>query len=108
MSQQQKHEVKRFSDFADLSEKPVLDGDKVPMQSILNKEIKVIAFRVRHTKFSDSKNDQCLTIQFENESGERRVVFTGSTVLIDQIERYKDQLPFYATVVKTGKFFSFS
>lgn len=105
---QKQLEPKRFSDFADLTERPVLDGDKVSMQSILNKEVKVIGFRVKSTKFSDSKNDQCLTIQFENDAGERKVVFTGSAVLIDQIERYKEHLPFFATVVKTGKFFSFS
>ncbi|MDX9690528.1 MAG: hypothetical protein RBT70_08750 [Alphaproteobacteria bacterium] len=110
MSKQQKQqrEAKRFSEFADLSERPVMDCDKVSMQSVLNKEIKVINYRVKNTKFSYSKNDQCLTIQFETEEGERKVIFTGSAVLIDQIERYKEHLPFYATIVKTGKFFSFS
>lgn len=101
-------EIKRFADFADTKSHPIMDGEKVALQKILNKEIKVTAYKIKDTKFDDAKNNKCLMVQFEDSTNERKVFFTGSAVLIDQIERYKDHIPFLATIVKTGKFFSFS
>ena len=33
---------------------------------------------------------------------------TSSTILIDQLERYQDQLPWKATIVRTGRGYSFA
>ena len=36
------------------------------------------------------------------------IVFTGSGVLIDQIEKYKDNLPFYVTIKKIDRYYTFT
>lgn len=40
--------------------------------------------------------------------GELRVIFTNSTVLKEQLQRYKEHLPFCTTIIKNNKYFSFS
>lgn len=37
-----------------------------------------------------------------------RVIFTNSTVLKEQLQRYKEHLPFCTTIIKNNKYFSFS
>jgi len=97
---------KRFGDFAD--EPPLLDGDKVKIDQLLNREILVIGYRITESKYENAKNSKkCLTIQFEVD-GERHIAFTGSSVLHDQIVKYKDELPFLATIKKVDKYFTFS
>lgn len=39
---------------------------------------------------------------------ERKVLFTNSSVLKDQLEKYKDNLPFITTIIQPKKYFSFS
>ena len=92
----------RFGEFA--GEEGPLDGKKERLSDILDKEILVLAFRIGKSKF---KEKNYVTIQFEN-SGSRCVVFTGSEVLMEQLVRHKGQLPFYATIVKRGNYFSLS
>ena len=41
-------------------------------------------------------------------NGEKKVVFTNSTVLKDQLERYKEHLPFITTIIKPKKYYTFS
>ncbi len=94
-------EIPRFSEFND--EKP-MDGPKVALSSILNREIIVTDFRAGNSKFNDRS---CLTIAFELD-GEKHVTFTGSDVLRNQLSKHKDKLPFYATIVRRGRYFSLS
>ena len=96
---------KRFSDFA--SEEGALDGQKVKMESILNKEILILGYRVKDSKYEKKNSGICLTIQFEMD-GKKAIVFTGSTVLADQLNRYKDQIPFLGIVLKVDRYFTFS
>ena len=95
--------MKRFSDFAE--EAKPLDGEKVKIKDILDKEIAIIGYRVATSKFRGSNSSQCLTLPFELE-WERRVLFTGSGVLIEQIEKYGDQIPFLATIRKIDKYYT--
>jgi hypothetical protein len=37
---------------------------------------------------------------------ERFIIFTGSTVLQEQLEKYKDRLPFMATIRKIDRFYT--
>lgn len=97
---------KRFCDFAD--EPEILDGDKVSIERILNKEIEVIGYRIRQSKFTKNNSGQCLTLQFVNSDGERRVVFTGSDVLISQMKKYGNQVPFVAIIRRIDKFLTLS
>lgn len=93
---------KRFSDFAE--EATPLDGDKVKIESILNREILVIGFKVTHSKYKENSL-QCMTLQFDIDNS-RKVVFTGSSVMIEQVQRYKDQIPFYTTIKKIDRYYS--
>lgn len=97
--------VKRFSDFA--KEAGPLDGTKVKIEEILDKEILVIGCRIKESKYSKSNSSKCLTIQFVmNEK--RYIVFTGSAILVEQMEKYQDEIPFLVTIRKIDKYYTFS
>lgn len=96
---------KRFSDFA--REHVPLDGAKLKIDDIINKEITVIGYRVKDSKFTKDKATTCLTIQFLL-GDVRHVVFTGSSVLLDQCKSYENEIPFLATVKKIDKYFTFT
>ncbi len=98
-------EYKKFSEFAD--EPPLLDGAKINIVDILNKEILVIGYRLADSKYKKDNNSQCLTLQIELDE-KRYVVFSGSRVLINQIEKYKAEIPFLTTIKKIDKYFSFT
>ena len=92
----------RFSDFA-TEEKP-LDGKKMGVDAVLNKEILILDFRAgNRSQFKEG--GLYTTIQFEIDS-ERHVLFTGSEVITDQLQRYKDHLPFVATIRKINKYYT--
>ena len=96
----------RFSEFA-TNEGP-LEGKKVRVDEVLNIEILILAFRMKESKYKDSSAPACMTLPFDfpDKPGEKHVLFTGSTVLIDQLNRYQDKLPFYATIKKIDKYFT--
>ena len=98
-------EYKKFGDFA--NEPALLDGAKINIVDILNKEILVIGYRLSDSKYKKENRSQCLTLQIELE-GKRYVIFSGSTVLISQIEKYKTEIPFLATIKKIDKYYTFS
>lgn len=102
--------MKKFSDFADMSVSPIMDGKKVSLDEILGKEINVLKYRIKNTKYADAKNPQCLTVQFTfpETPDEHRVFFSGSNVLMRQLEDYKDKLPFSSVIKRVGKYFTFS
>lgn len=95
--------AKKFSDFAK-EEKP-LKGDKIKMVDILDKEIMVEGFRIMKSKFNVDK--QCLALQIEFEK-QQRVLFTGSGVLISQIQKYAHEIPFETVITKENKYFTFN
>ncbi|MDZ7831619.1 MAG: hypothetical protein U5L07_07690 [Desulfobacterales bacterium] len=95
---------KRFSEFAD--EPKILDGAKARIDDILNQEIEFIGSKIAESKFSKNKSGKCLTLQFiDPKTGERRVVFTGSDVLINQLEKYHEKLPFLATIKRVDRYY---
>jgi len=97
---------KRFTDFAD--EPKLLDGDKISIERILNKEIEIIDYKISPSKYTKNKSGKCLTLQFIGEDGQRHILFTGSDVLIGQMERYGDELPFIATIRKVDRYYTLS
>lgn len=94
--------MKKFSDFATGS--TTFIGDKVKIDDILGKEIVIKGFKVTDSKY---KNTQMLTLQIELNNVER-IIFTGSQVLIEQCEKYKDEMPFMTKIERIDKFFTFS
>lgn len=99
---------RRFSDFAE--EKGPLEGDKVKLDSILNYEILVVGYRIQNSKYKEKNNSgKYLIIQFCNpDDQERKVFFTGSDVLIEQMEKYGHKVPFLTTIKKVDKYYTFS
>lgn len=98
-------ETKRFSDFSD--ERGPLEGDKVKIESILNIEIKITAFEVRKSKFTRENHERVMTLQFiYNEK--THILFTGSEVLIKQLEKYQSELPFFARIIHRDRYYTLS
>ena len=94
--------MKKFSDFA--TEDSIMSGDKIKIGDITGKEVEVIDYRIGNSKFEGKK---LLTLQIKLD-GENRVIFTSSNVLIDQSQKYEEEMPFLATIKKiNNRFYSF-
>lgn len=91
--------TKRFSDFSKGSEN--LEGDKIPITDVFNKEIELLNVRFFPSKVAKGKT--CSQIQFMLD-GEKYVSFTTSEVLHNQLQEYKDELPFLTTLKRRGKY----
>ncbi len=98
-----KENCPKFSVFA--KDKLPMPGDKKFMNDILNKEILVTDYRVTNSKKRNGTD--CLQLQFVMD-GKVCVVFTGSTVLLDQIQAARESIPFSGTIVKIDKYYSLS
>lgn len=94
--------MKRFSDF---SKESILNGDKIKIDDILNKEIKIIGYSIKNSKYSKNKNGEYLTLQIESDN-KKHIIFTGSDVLIDQINKYSNEIPFLTIIRKINKYYS--
>jgi len=89
--------MKSFSDLG--IGKDLLSGKKIEIQQVLNREIAVKAFSIDKSKFPAEGNGLRLTIQIIIDEVER-VIFTGSTVLQDQIKQVTDgDFPFRTTII---------
>ncbi len=97
--------MKKFSDFA--TEEVLLIGDKVKIEDILGKEIIITGYRIRESKFNDRDHGKCITIQFTVD-GIQKILFTGSEVLMNQIEKYKEEIPFSTIIIKNQRYYTFS
>ena len=99
--------MRRFREFA--QEDRPLDGEKRRIDDILNQEIVVLDTRISESKYAKEGDDRkrMATIQFEMD-GATYVAFTGSGVLIRQIEKYREQIPFIATIRKIDRYYTFS
>ena len=96
-------EYPRFSDFAE--ETKLFEGDKKKIEDILNQEILIIDFKMKDSKHHN--NSQYITIQFKIDD-ETFITFNGSRVLAEQLEKYKDNIPFYTIIKKINKYYTFS
>ena len=87
----QENNKKQFSNFA----KPhqPLEGSKYSINDVLNREILILDYKIKDSKYH--KELPCLTLQFSmNDSEEKHIIFTSSIVLIEQIQTYKEELPY--------------
>jgi hypothetical protein len=95
--------------FKDFDIKPKINafvGDKIPVKKILNMEIKVLDYKIEPS--TQKQGTECLTLQIEK-SGERRIVFTGSKILKDQIICVpKDKFPFTTTIKGDNDYYEFT
>jgi hypothetical protein len=94
----------QFHSFADFSkDKLPMPGDKKHLNEVLNREILILDFRITDSK--KRQDGKCLQIQFLLDN-QVYVMFTGSAVLIDQINSARDKLPFRSTIVKIDRYYS--
>jgi len=97
--------MKKFSDFAE--ENTAIIGDKINISEVLDKEILITGYKISDSKFKKNEDDKLLTLQFTL-NGIEKMLFTGSKVLREQCEKYKDELPFETTIKRVNKFYTFS
>jgi hypothetical protein len=95
-----------FSDFDIKPEAKTFIGDKIPVKKIINIQIKVLDFKIEPSKIKEGT--ECLYLQIEK-GEEKRVVFTGSTILISQIKRVTvDKFPFITTIKGDNDYYEFT
>jgi len=97
--------MKRFADFN--TDQAPLDGEKIRLEDILNVEVLVIGFNIRKSKYGKNASGKCLALQIEIDDV-RRLVFTGSDVMISQLEKYGGEIPFLTTVRKIDRYYTLS
>jgi hypothetical protein len=99
-----------MNNFKDFGIKPKVNsfvGDKIAVKKILNTQVKVLDFKI--VPSTAKPGTECLTIQIERPSGEKRVIFTGSTGLREQIRQVpKEKLPFTTTIVEENECYEFT
>lgn len=99
--------MKRFSDFA--QEEAQLEGVKVKLDDLISQELVIVAYRMSESKYSKNKSGKYATVQFKlTENCPPQVFFTGSDILIEQLEKYKSELPFVARIKKINRYYTLS
>lgn len=97
--------------FSELQIKPRtfgMEGEKIGLYNILNKEINILRYEVKPSKFTGKGNGSCLYMQAEI-NGAKRVIFSGSTILMDMIQQVpKDKFPITTTIIKENERFQFT
>jgi len=98
--------IKSFKDFNIKPQYNAFTGEKIGVDKLLNVEITIHDFKIGDS--IKKIGTKMLTIQIEYK-GERRVVFTGATILQQLIQQVpKHEFPFKTTIVKQGEHLEFS
>lgn len=98
--------MNNFSDFDIRPEVKSFMGDKIPVKKILNIPIRVLEFKIEPSK--QKPGTELLTLQIEK-GDEKRVVFTGSSILIHQIKRVpQNKFPFTTTIKNDNDYYEFT
>lgn len=97
-----------FKDFGITSQNLGFEGEKIKIDRILNKPIIVEAYKKGESNFKEKGSGKLLTLQIIVDNN-KRVLFTGSTNLMEMIERVpKDKFPFMTTIIKENERFEFT
>lgn len=97
--------MKKFNELGISKQTGQFVGDKIKIERILNCEITVYGYKIEDSKIEDEKrkkgaSDKCLYLQIIYK-GEKRVVFTGSKVLMGVIVQVDQKdFPFKTTIIK--------
>jgi len=98
-----------MTNFKDLDIKPTVKtfiGDKIPVKKLLNVPIVILDYKIEPSKRKADTN--LLTLQIEK-GGEKRIIFTGSNILIDQIKRVpSDKFPFCTSIKADNEYYEFT
>jgi hypothetical protein len=97
-----------FKQFNIKPESKAFEGEKIKVEWVLNKEIVVEAFKIEDSKYKERGNGKCLYLQIHVDN-RKRVLFVGSTVLQEMIQKVKpEDFPFTTTIIKQEGRFMFS
>lgn len=100
--------MKQFKDLGIQTKIKSFEGDKISPETVLNRSIKVLDFKIEDSKFMEKGNGKCLHMQIEY-NNEKRVLFSGSGYLMEAIALVmKEDFPFTTTIVKTNKRLEFT
>lgn len=77
------------------------------MKDILGKEITLTAYEIHESKLKGHEGERYAKFQYELD-GETHITFTSSNVLMRQLEKYKDELPFVTTLIKPDRYITMS
>ena len=101
-----------IADFA--NNHTILEGKKVKISDIVNIPLVFTGWKISASHFKDknSRSMKCLTLQFDKD-GDKCIIFTSSSVLIQQITDFEKQSPnskkFKATIRHIdNRFYKFS
>lgn len=98
--------MKNFKDFNIQPKVNAFVGEKIQVQKLFNIPVKVLNYKVEASK--KKPGTKLLTLQIEK-GEEKRIVFTGSTVLIDMIERVpKNGFPFETIIRGDNDYYEFT
>jgi hypothetical protein len=98
--------MKKFKDFNITPKVNLFVGEKISIKKLFNQPIRILDHKLEPSK--QKEGTECLTLQIEK-GDEKRVVFTGSKVLIDIIKQLpKDAYPFETTIKGDNDYFEFT
>jgi hypothetical protein len=101
----------QFSELHIETESKGFVGDSISIDRIFDEQISVLDYRIENTKierYIEKGLTKCLYLSILYK-GEKRVVFTGSTILIKTIEKVpKANFPFTTIIKKEYKRFVFT
>lgn len=98
--------MNNFKDFGIKPNNNNFVGEKIQIQRVLNQLITVLSYKIGPSK--QRQNTELLTLQIEK-SGDKRVIFTGSSVLIDQIKQVPQSgFPFETVIRKDNEYYEFT
>ena len=90
-----------FSEFAD--DTYALTGERKEIADVLNTKILITGYRISRSKYKEG--EEYLTIQYKNDN-EEYITHSGSTVLMNQIRKYKEKIPFYTTIKQISNYYA--
>lgn len=100
---------KNFKDFGIKTKVDHMEGKKINIYEILNKEVTIVRFKIEPSKYPKFDGDKCMHTQIIVDK-EPRVLFTASKVLQDIILAVPevDGFPFNTTIKKINDHFQFT
>ena len=95
-----------FKDFGIKPKVTSFVGEKISISRLFNLPITVIDYKIEPSK--QKEGTELLTLQIEK-SGEKRIVFTGSTILIQMIKKVpQSKFPFKTTIKGDNEYYEFT
>ena len=96
--------IKKFGEFKLKDGRKMLDGEKIKIDKILDKEIVVLDYVIFDS--IQERGGKCLKVLFKFTNDDRDYIFnTSSKVLMKQINDESVELPFIGVIYRKGKYF---